>query len=147
MTPPTSLSSWVGMLTAVVLVAFFGWLTWGMFVVRVSEPAEIWSRSMVIYSAIEAFALSAAGALMGVQIQGGRVRAAETRADAKAQEADAARRDAVQAQSELGGYRQVVHQARARLAGPSEAGGAEAGEASPGRSDIEVARSLLESLE
>ncbi|MEO8113556.1 MAG: hypothetical protein ABI655_04175 [Phenylobacterium sp.] len=133
---------WFGVLTAFLLVGFFFWLTWQMFAVRIHDADLTWARSMAIYSVIEAFALSAAGALMGVQIQSGRVNAAEGRADAKSQEAEAARKEAGDTKSELGGYRRVVNQARARLNLVSDVGGG-----GPSQGELEVLRGLLNSVD
>jgi hypothetical protein len=144
---------WFGVLMGFVLVAYFLWLTYEMFVVRVSQPDLAWARSMAIYSVIEAFALAAAGALMGVQIQSGRVKAEAQRADKKEAEADAAKtqRDAAKAdsaatKSELGGYRSKVREVRNRL--DAMAGRrSEQGGAGPGAADLEVVRALLNSMD
>jgi hypothetical protein len=138
--------STLGSVVAVLLIIFFGVMTWEMFFVRYGADSLAWARSMSIYSVIEAFALSAAGALMGVQIQSGRVRAAESRAEVKEKDADEAREAAREAKSELGGHLLTLQRARAQVNEMSAL--RERGGGGPvGGSDLEVLRRLLNPLE
>jgi hypothetical protein len=69
-----------------------------------------WGRAWQVYGVIEAFALAAAGALLGVQIQSGRVRAAEAQVEKKDKEVDKARKDTEQKQVEAANaQREAVH--------------------------------------
>jgi hypothetical protein len=138
--PAVAALGWPGLVVAAAVLALFGWLTIEMFEYRCGWPETTWTRSMGIYSAIQSFAIAAASALLGVQIQRDRVHAAEARADAKSQQADAAKSDALQAKSELGGYQRVVQQVRDHLGTATDQGGG-------APADLVVVRKLLDTLE
>lgn len=133
---------WFALVTAAALMLFFGWLTQEMFTARLNQTELQWARSMAIYSTVEAFALAAAGTLMGVQIQSGRVRAAEQRANVKSEEAEKARVRAETAESELGGHRATLQALRERVARSSdgqERGGAPLDPAT----ELDIIRALI----
>ena len=63
--------------TAVVLVAFYLGLTGFMFWYAGGDPA-VWQQRLVVYNGFTAFAATAAGVLLGTQIQQANVTAART---------------------------------------------------------------------
>lgn len=131
---------WIVLITAFFLLGFFGWLTHEMFFNRLDQTELQWTRSMSIYSAIEAFALAAAGALLGVQVQSGRVQSAEARADAKEAEAKDSDDKAQKLEAELGGHRQTIDAIRQRLVPSGELGGS----VSPNpATELEILRALV----
>lgn len=79
---------WFPALIGVAILGYFGWLHWQMFELAnlKSTDAEVWQRRWMLFASLEAIALAAAGAILGHQIQRGRVEAAE-RQTTNAQEA------------------------------------------------------------
>jgi hypothetical protein len=139
--------SWPTLIAAAVLLLFFLVLSGVMFFGRLTLADLEWSRAMTIYSAIEAFALAAAGALFGTQIQAGRVANAERRADHKDKEASRAKEQAATSKSELGGHRRKIEAARAQLAkveAAAERGGGGAGTAETKARELGILRGILE---
>lgn len=118
------------LIAAGAVLIFFLYLTWIMFFDRLAYKEIYWSRAMSIYSVIEAFALAAAGVLLGTHIQSGRIADAERRAEVKDAEAGRAQEQAVRSNSELAGQSRVIDEAWLLLEGmggaPEEAAGAPA---------------------
>lgn len=78
---------WFPAIVAVLVLSYFGWLHFRMFdLASTADATKVWERSWMLFVSIEAIALAAAGAVLGVQIQRGRVQAAENRAE-KAEDA------------------------------------------------------------
>ena len=126
---------WFTLAVAAVLIGFFIWLTYQMFIVRIGASDAQWARSLTIYASIEAFALAAAGVLLGTQVQAGRVRAAEIRADSKEKEAERAKAAKAEAEKDIVGYRLAVRDAQVILSGA----GANAGEIGDASTDADRA--------
>ncbi|HEY0149630.1 MAG TPA: hypothetical protein VGB70_11595 [Allosphingosinicella sp.] len=105
---------------------FFLWMTIQMFGPRINASDATWARSLSIYVGIEAFALAAAGVLLGTTIQAGRVRSAEGRADRKEEEANRAKAGQAAAEQNRAALRQALEGTRAIL---GDAGGDRASEA------------------
>ncbi|MEM9670426.1 MAG: hypothetical protein AAF950_16010 [Pseudomonadota bacterium] len=70
---------WLPAIVGVVILAYFGWLHSEMFVLAGDKEVDlnVWQRRWLLFVSLEAIALAAAGAILGVQIQRGRVEAAE----------------------------------------------------------------------
>lgn len=145
--PQSARLPWPTVLTAFLLVIFFGWMTYQMFVVRIDQDDAHWARSLEIYTAIESFALAAAGVLLGTQIQAGRVAAAEELAKRKEIESDQQKQRAKKAEDDLGGYRLITGELRKTLGAPRGESGIETLKEMPAEDlRIREARSLLDHL-
>lgn len=78
---------WVPAGVAVAVLVYFGVLHYQMFELAADPHDErVWERRWMLFVSLEAIALAAAGAMLGVQIQRGRVVSAEQRAS-KAEDA------------------------------------------------------------
>ena len=113
--PQPALPPAVTAAAAAVLMIFFLWMTIQMFGPRINAGDAIWARSLSIYVGIEAFALAAAGVLLGTTIQAGRVRSAEGRADRKEEETNRAKAGQAAAEQNRAALRQALEGTRATL--------------------------------